>query len=57
MKDLHTSVAQRNAEFTLETSKRKNRIKRILKGLDSPNTGVSNTAIKDALKLLLRDLV
>ena len=52
----HVSIRERNEVAHRAELKKLSQIKRILKGLDSPNTGVSNTAIKDGLKLLLREL-
>lgn len=56
MKPDYPSIRERNEVAKTAMAAKQNRIKRILKGLDSPNTGVSSTAIKDGLKLLLREL-
>ena len=49
------SVRERNEQYVLDKAKRKNKIKKILKGINSPNTGVRDTYIIQALELLLNE--
>ena len=52
----HVSVARRLKQAEILAKQRKNKIKLLMKGLDSNNPGIASTAIKDALKLLLREI-